>query len=426
MTSILVLCAWLLGAAPQTVAPGEVIADIRVHGNHLTEDAEVIRLSGLTKGAPVTADTVSGALKRLNDSGKFDDAEVLKRFASIDDPTQILIMLIVNDGPVKIEVPVGPNAVGARPRIVSRGLVGRLMYLPIIDGEDGYAVRFGLRVAYVPSAKSKSRLSFPLTWGGERRAGVEWEKGFDHGRLQFGGALTSSEHPFYQVKDARRRTWARAEVSLANIHVGATGSLQGIHFGNTRDTVRTIGADVTVDTRLDPAMPRNALYLFARAESVRIAPDGTQGSAAFAVDRMRTKVDVSGYLGTFRQTVLVARVLREDISASAPPYFKAMLGGMSNLRGFEAGQFIGDTVVAGTVEIRTPITSPVSVGKVGIRAFVDAGTAYDKGQRYKDQTLKQGYGAGLFFTAAIFHMNLDVAHGKGAGTRVHFGGGFSF
>jgi hemolysin activation/secretion protein len=122
----------------------------------------------------------------------------------------------------------------------------------------------------------------------------------------------------------------------------------------------------------------------------------------------------------------VARVLREDVSRSAPAYFKSMLGGMSNLRGFEAARFVGDTLVAGSLEIRSPITSPVSVGKFGIRIFADAGTVYDKGQRYEDQTLKQGFGGGLFVTAAIFHLNLDVAHGKGAGTRVHIGGGFSF
>ena len=85
MTSLLVLCAWLLGAAPQTPIPGEVVADIRVHGNHVTPDAEVIRLSGLTKGAPVTADTVTHAEKLLKSSGRFDDAQVLKLFASIEE-----------------------------------------------------------------------------------------------------------------------------------------------------------------------------------------------------------------------------------------------------------------------------------------------------------------------------------------------------
>jgi outer membrane protein assembly factor BamA len=198
--------------------------------------------------------------------------------------------------------------------------------------------------------------------------------------------------------------------------------MQKINFGGVRDTVATVGGDVIIDTRLDPMLPRNAVYLMGSAEQARITPDGGSSSTTL----VRTKVDARGYLGTFGQTVLVARVLREDSSKTAPLYFKSMLGGMSNLRGFHAGTFIGDTLVAGTLELRAPLSSPVDIGKVGFRVFADAGTVYDKGQRYKDQTLKQGYGGGLFLTAAVFHLNLDVAHGKGAGTRVHLGGGFSF
>jgi outer membrane protein assembly factor BamA len=423
MTSLLVLCAWLLGAAPQTPMPGEVIADIRVHGNHVTPDAEVIRLSGLTKGAPVTADTVAHAEKLLKSSGKFDDAQALKRFASIEDPTQILIMLVVNEGPVQIEIPDMPDASGVfKPRITKRGFGKNLMYMPILDGEDGYAVRFGMRVAYVPSARSQTRISFPFTWGGERRAGAEWEKGFTHGRLQFGGALTSSKHPFYNETDARRQAWARAEISGMRMHVGSTASVQRVNFGGAIDSLKTIGVDATIDTRLDPLLPRNAVLITASAEQVRVTPDGGAARDPF----VRTKVDGSAYLGLFRQVVLVARAVREDASRTEPLYFKSMLGGMSNLRGFETASFAGDTLVAGTLELRSPITSPIDVGKVGLRVFADAGTVYNKGQRYEDQTLKQGYGAGIFFTAAVFQLNLDVAHGKGAGTRVHVSGGFSF
>lgn len=426
MMSLFVLCAWLLGAAPQTPAPGEVIADIRVHGNHLTADAEVIRLSGLIKGSPVTADTVPSALKRLTSSGKFDDAQVLKRFASIEDPAQIVIMLIVNEGPVHIELPEGPNAPNMQPRIVKRGLGGNLMYMPILDEADGYAVRFGLRVALVGSARSRSRLSFPFTWGGERRAGAEWEKGLTHGRIQLGGALTSSKHPFYKETDARRQAWVRAEVSAMKMHFGSTASVEHVNFGGAVDGLKTIGVDATIDTRLDPLLPRNAVYVFASAENVSVTPDGSRGTVPFAVSLVRTKVEASGFLGTFGQTVLMARVLHEDVSRSAPEYFKSLLGGMSNLRGFETASFVGDTLVAGTLELRSPITSPIDVAKLGVRVFTDAGTVYDKGQRYADQTLKQGYGAGIFLTAAVFHLNLDVAHGKGAGTRLHVSGGFSF
>ena len=115
MMPLVMLCAWMFGAAPQTPAPGEVIADIRVHGKHVTADADVIKLSGLTKGSPVNADTMPAALKKLKDSGEFDDVQLLKRFASIDDPTQIVFMIVVNEGPVRIELPEGPDAPNMRP-----------------------------------------------------------------------------------------------------------------------------------------------------------------------------------------------------------------------------------------------------------------------------------------------------------------------
>jgi outer membrane protein assembly factor BamA len=402
-----------------------VIADVRVHGNHVTPDADVIQISGLAKGAAVTVDTLPAALKQLKSSGKFDDVQVLKRFASIDDPTQILFVIIVNEGPVRITLPDVPDVPGGAmpaPRFVKRGLGDSLMYMPILDEEDGYAVRFGVRVAVVASARSRSRLSFPLTWGGERRAGAEWEKGFTHGRIQFGSALTRSKHPFYDRTDARRQVWARVEGSAMRFHVGGTASVQRVNFGGAIDQVKVIGADVTLDTRLDPLMPRNAVYFVARAEQVRVRPDGGAARDPF----VRAKIDGSVYLGLIRQTVLVARAVREDATETEPLYFKSLLGGMSNLRGFETAAFAGDTLVAGTLELRAPLSSPVKVAKAGLRFFVDAGTVYDKGQRYKDQTLKQGYGAGVFMTAAVFHLNLDVAHGKGTGTRVHFSGGFSF
>ena len=57
---------------------------------------------------------------------------------------------------------------------------------------------------------------------------------------------------------------------------------------------------------------------------------------------------------------------------------------------------------------------------------MDAGTTYDKGQRFGDQRLKRGVGAGVWATAALFRISLMVAHGIGAGTRVHFGAGLTF
>jgi outer membrane protein assembly factor BamA len=420
MTATLFLCAWLFGFAPQAAQPGEKIVDVRVHGNHLTPDADVIRLSGVVKGSPFTATTIADATKNLKQTGMFDDVDVLKRFASIDDLSQIVVMIVVNEGPVKIEIPDMPDA---QPKIVRRGLGSRFMYFPIVDAEDGYGWRYGLRVALAKPVGKNSRLSFPLTWGGERRAGAELERTFSHGRLQLGGALTSRENPFYNVRDNRRTSWARGETTAGRFHFGVTGALNHIEFDDVvklTDNVKSIGGDVVLDTRLDPLLPRNALYVKGSVE--RLFADRRTSDGAF----YRTKIDANGYLGLVRQTVLAVRVVREDATESVSPYFKSILGGTANLRGFHAAEFVGDTLVAGSAELRMPISPPIDVAKLGIKIFADAGTVYDKGRRYKDQTLKQGYGAGVFMSMPVFILNLDVAHGKGSGTRVYFGGGFSF
>jgi outer membrane protein assembly factor BamA len=418
MTPTLVFCAFLFGFAPQGApANQEKIVDVRVHGNHLTADADVIRLSGVVKGAPFTETTLADAKKLLRQTGMFDEIDVLKRFASIDDLSQVVVMIVVNEGPVRIEIPDGPDA---QARIVRRGLGSRFMYMPIIDAEDGYGWRYGVRVALARPFGKNSRLSFPLTWGGERRAGAELEHTFSHGRLQFGGALTSRENPFYKVRDDRRTAWTRAETSGGRIHFGATGAIHHISFDTSQETVKSIGGDVVFDTRLDPLMPRNAVYVKGTVE--RLFAEIRTGTGAL----YRTSIDASGYLGLVRQATLAVRVVREDASEHMSPYFKSMLGGTANLRGFHAGEFAGDTLVAGSAELRIPTSSPIDVGKLGIGLFADAGTVYNKGQRYEDQTLKQGYGAGLFLSAPVFILNLDVAHGKGSGTRVYFGGGFSF
>ena len=146
----------------QAAGPGEVIADIRVHGNHVTPDEEIVRLAGISVGAPFAADTLDAVRARLRDARRFDDVEVLKRYASIADPSQILIVIVVNEGPVRIEVPDDPDL---PIRVVRRRGLTNLMLLPVLDAEDGYGLTYGARVAYVGVAGSRGRVSFPADLG---------------------------------------------------------------------------------------------------------------------------------------------------------------------------------------------------------------------------------------------------------------------
>jgi len=73
-----------------------------------------------------------------------------------------------------------------------------------------------------------------------------------------------------------------------------------------------------------------------------------------------------------------------------------------------------------------PITSVISGGKFGFNVFFDAGKAAEFNGSLDDARWQKGAGAGVFLIASIIKLNLDVAHGFDAGTRVHFGIGFAY
>jgi hypothetical protein len=97
------LVAWvaaLVLAAPVVArAQGATIGEIRVHGNYATPDEDVLVLSGLKIGEPATDERLAAAQKALEASDRFDDVEVRRRFRSIDDPADILVMILVRERP---------------------------------------------------------------------------------------------------------------------------------------------------------------------------------------------------------------------------------------------------------------------------------------------------------------------------------------
>ena len=102
-----------------------------------------------------------------------------------------------------------------------------------------------------------------------------------------------------------------------------------------------------------------------------------------------------------------------------------MLGGTGTVRGFETGYDIGDTLWASSVELRVPLSSATRVGRVGLRAFVDAGDVTDHHGVFTAPT-RVGAGVGAFTQASLLQMALDVAHGRDSGWRVHVSSGVRF
>ena len=207
----------------------------------------------------------------------------------------------------------------------------------------------------------------------------------------------------------------RGERAAGPIRAGATVGWQRVSLRRLDDDLTTVGADVAFDTRLDPVLPRNAVFASAAWERVDFeAGDGIH----------RTRLDARGYLGVYpAERRRRCASLREDANRPLPPYLKSLLGGWSSLRGFKAGSFVGDTMVAGSIELRIPLTTPLSVGKLGISLFADTGKAYaqrraiqrsDAPHRHRRQRLVHG--------RRVPHGALGRAR-AGADTRVNFGGG---
>lgn len=413
MVVVLLLTFLFLQGAPLP----EVLAQVQVRGNVATSDVEVRRLAGLELGMAVAPDTVAAVTARLRASKRFDSVEVQKRYASLSDPTQIVIVVLVDEGPVSIKRTGDPN----NPIRVEQKWWPNLLVLPIIGYESGYGMTYGARFTHAEPFGADSRLSLPATWGATKRIGVELEKRYPAGwvtRLEAGGGLSRRINPRFDVDDDRSSVFFRAEHQFnRSLRVRGLTGWQHVTFDSESNRLASVGAEAILDTRLDPFLARNAVYLKATRSLLAFHERGNVN---------RTDLEGHGYLGLFGQTILVATARADTSDGPLPDYMKPLLGGPSSVRGFKTGEEAGDSLVAGSLEVRAPLTSVRSFLKIGVSGFVDAGTAYNDGERLADQTLRRGAGGSVWFTAAFVRVNVAVAHGIGAATRVHVQGNLQF
>jgi outer membrane protein assembly factor BamA len=414
-----VIAAVLLAAllVPQASAPPEVLADVQVRGNVATPDDEVRRLAGLEIGMPVDPEVTARVAERLRAAKRFERVEVLKRYASLTDATQIVVVVIVDEGAVSIQRTGDPG----NPTRVVRRKWPNLLFFPLFSTESGYGVTYGVRLTHPEPAGRDSRISFPVTWGGRKRAAAEFEKRWAGGwltRIEAGGSASRRKNPLFDANDDRIAVWFRPERRITpSLRVRGLTGWQRASFQSESDRFTSLGAEVVFDTRLDPFLARNAVFL--QATRSRLVFD-KRGSVN------RTALEAHGYVGLFRQTILVASVKKDGADGPLPDYLRPLLGGPSSVRGFKTGTASGDSLAAGSLELRVPLTSPLSFGKIGVSAFVDAGAVYDAGERFADQQLERGAGGSVWFTAAFLRFSVAVAHGVGSSTRVHVGGNLTF
>ncbi len=252
--------------AQDRTQPREVVAEVLVHGNQIVPDAEVKSLAGIVAGSVFSDALLAEIAKRLKDSGKFESIDVVKRFASIEDASRIIIVIIVSEGPVRI---VTSGNAGGPAQVQKRSFIRNLMFVPMFEGSDGYGLTVGARIAYPKPFGDGSRLSFPMTVGGSKRIGVELEKTLANGpfsRIEFGTGVQQRRNPAYDTSDNRFRVWGRAFKMMGKFRAGGTAGWQRVWFGGQQDEFTSAGLDVTLDTRENPAMPRNAVLASASTD----------------------------------------------------------------------------------------------------------------------------------------------------------------
>jgi Omp85 superfamily domain/Surface antigen variable number repeat len=402
-----------LPAAAQTPSIPERVGEVRVHGNHTTPDADVLALAEISVGATITPTLLSEATTRLRQSGRFSDVEIRKRFRSIADPSDILVIVLVDELPGVSETDLTPSPM--------KRVWGAGMWLPVLDYADGYGFTYGARFSFVNALGRRSRISVPLTWGGERRAAVEVDRTFDRGpfsRIEGALSIYRRENPRFEIGDLRKEARVRGERRLTSwFRVGGGMRITNVRFGSIDETHTAPGLDFIVDTRRDPAYPRNAIHATIGWE--RLLFDDRP-------DAGRRATDLRGYIGLIGPSVLALRATTTQSTAPVPAYEQALLGGASGLRGYHAGYRVGDNLAAASMEVRVPLNSPLDLGRFGVKGFIDYGTVYPYGAKLSDQTFDRGIGGGVFLTATVVSMGLDVAWPESGKPRWHFGLGVSF
>jgi len=399
-------------AVPSWAVAQETIAEIRVHGNHTTPDADVIGLSGLKPGDPATDARLAEAEQALRTSNRFDDVELRKRFRSIDNPADILIMIVIDER-------AGVSADDLTPGFGAR-VRSSMVWWPILNYADGYGFTYGIRPAFTDPIGQDSRLSFPFSWGGERRAGVELERSFNDQRTRAGVAFWVNRrvNPFFDVPDVRQQVRFEADHAIVPwMRVGGSARIAQVEFGDSYDARHVVGGPhVTFDTRIDPLFPRNAIHTRIGWEAVSFET----GSAG------RWTTDARGYIGIGPRTVVALRGQLERSDGPLPEAEQSLLGGWDSLRGYRTGHRAGDSMAAVSAEVRVPLNSPLRVAKLGVKAFIDAGTVWNSGTSLGDQPFERGIGGGVFLGAAVMKLDLDIAWPEDGKPRVHFAMGISF
>ena len=386
-------------AAPTAFAD-EIVVEVRVHGNHSIADEEILALAGVVVGQNLDDTTASLLEERLWASGRFDTVEVRKRYRSLTDDGQLVLVIVVHE---------------------KERWVDKLLFLPILQLTEEYGLTYGARVTGVGMLGGDERLSLPLSWGGIKRAALEFDLDLDQralSRVQVAFSASRRENPHYQIDDDRLEVRGRAMRRVGRLRLELHGGWSKVSFEPLDERFVDYGVSLTLDTRRQAFLPREAV----------VAGFGWQGMKF--LDRghpiNRYRFEVGAFKGVVGQAVLSLQAEYRVADRQLPLYEQAWLGGTSSLRGYRAGEFAGDNLARSSLELRVPIKSPLGGSRAAVGIFFDSGAVYNHDRALGEARFHHATGISVFLAAPFAALNLDLAHDLQRSWRLHLNSGIRF
>ena len=397
------------GESPSGLPGPGGAAEVRVFGNAALADTEVLRLAGLEPGEVPAPGSEERVAARLRTSGRFGRVAVRRRFRSLTpgrEPTTVFW--------VEERRTVSARSSGSTPTRREASPIPAPVVFPILNYDDGYGATYGARLTAPDPVGERSRLSLPLSWGGLRRAALEFEVRPTRGPFSLvraGVSASERENPHYLLRDRRSGFAVGAERRIGERWKFVGGAdWSRVRFGDRRERLGAYRLGLERDTRSDRLFPRSGAFLRAGWQGLR---------AAGGPVVHRPHLDARGFVGLFGRSVLAVRARYEGASAPLPPYARPLFGGMDSVRGHRVGAEAADRLAAASVELRSPLNGPLEAHRWGVRLFYDFGAVAAAGEKFRRAPLRRGLGAGVFLRAPFLTLLLDVASDLEGGGRVH-------
>ena len=420
------------GGTLRIVMDEGLIEKITVVGNKLVREPVILREMRFQPGDVFNAALAQRSLQRLNNLGYFYSTQMKLKPGA--DPSKVEVIVEVEEqGTATVGVGVGHSEYN--------GLVGTLTledtnFLRLGDDaklqwEIGKKSKSNYLFSYTKPWLDKKETSATLTVYGNTRESAEYNRGgheigrFDQKsrgeEITFARAAGEYVRNYVTLKhrddryvkpidgyDPQYYEESYNEQYYHDFGVATTAAeRRKQNFGETR----SITLSHVYDSRDYIFNPRDGKY---RSFSVE--------HAGFGGDFKFTKygTDFRYYFPHGKNTIAID--LAAGYATGNMPLSQRFSMGGANLRGYRENQFLGNSMLKGTVEYRIPLSRKIT----GL-LFVDSGYAWDKRdeKKFDLDKIKFSYGLGVRFWSPIGPVKLDYGIGDDQ-KRFHFSFGYPF